>query len=179
MTDFTHKVTLITGGARGLGRLVAQRLAAKGSHVVLWDISRATLADTGGEISAKGYKVTTYHCDVSDRHMVYDAFENGRCFVGYDLPAPTKGFVFKAQGRDRIAIMGEEVSAQGGVTLQIRLPSLADCRLIKDGIILKEWKRRDNFAHITTEPGVYRVEAYRWYLGRRVGWIFSNPIYVR
>ncbi len=114
-----------------------------------------------------------------DRRLVYEAFENGRCFVGYDLPAPTKGFIFKAQGRDKIAIMGEEIAAQGGVTLQIRLPGLADCRLIKDGIVLKEWKRRDNFAHIATEPGVYRVEVYRWYLGRRVGWIFSNPIYLR
>ena len=30
-----------------------------------------------------------------------------------------------------------------------------------------------------TEPGVYRVEAWRNYLGRKRGWIFSNPIYVR
>jgi hypothetical protein len=55
----------------------------------------------------------------------------------------------------------------------------AYCRLIKDGRVLKEWKRNDNFAHITTEPGVYRVEAYHRYLGRRVGWIFSNPIYIK
>jgi len=114
-----------------------------------------------------------------DRRMVYDAFENGRCFVGYDLPASTRGFVFKAQGRDKTVIMGEEIPAQGGVTLQIRLPALAECRLIKDGKTLKEWKNGDNYAHITTLPGVYRVEAYRRYLGRRVGWIFSNPIYLR
>ena len=114
-----------------------------------------------------------------DRRLVYEAFENGRCFVGYDLPASTRGFVFKAQGRIQNAVMGEEIPSQGGVTLQIRLPTLADCRLIKDGILLKDWKRRDNFAYITTEPGAYRVEAYRRYLGRRVGWIFSNPIYVR
>jgi hypothetical protein len=75
--------------------------------------------------------------------------------------------------------MGEEISPQGGVTMQIRLPALAECRLIKDGIVLKEWKNADNFAHITTQPGTYRVEVYRRYLGRRVGWIFSNPIYIR
>jgi hypothetical protein len=115
----------------------------------------------------------------TDRRLVYDAFENGRCFVGYDLPASTKGFVFKAQGRDKTVYMGGEISAQGGVTIQIRLPGLADCRLIKDGRVLKNWKRQDNFAHIATEPGVYRVEVYRRYLGRKVGWIFSNPIYLR
>jgi hypothetical protein len=69
----------------------------------------------------------------TDRRLVYEAFENGRCFVGYDLPAATRGFIFKAQGREKTVIMGEELPAQGGVTLQIRLPGLADCRLIKDG----------------------------------------------
>jgi hypothetical protein len=115
----------------------------------------------------------------TDRRLVYEAFKNGRCFVGYDLPASTKGFHFRAQGSSEDVTMGEEISAKGGVTLQIRLPGLADCRLIKDGKILKQWKRGDNFAHITTEPGIYRVEVYRRYLGRKVGWIFSNPIYVR
>ena len=115
----------------------------------------------------------------TDRKLVYEALENGRCFVGYDLPAPTKGFVFKAQGSNKTVMMGEEISAKGGVTLQIWLPGLAECRLIKDGKTLKEWKRNQNFAYITTEPGVYRVEVYRSYLGRKVGWIFSNPIYVR
>ena len=30
-----------------------------------------------------------------------------------------------------------------------------------------------------TEPGVYRVEAWKSYLGIKRGWVFSNPIYVR
>jgi hypothetical protein len=115
----------------------------------------------------------------TDRRLVYEALENGRCFIGYDLSAFTKGFHFRAQGRDKNAIMGEEIPAKGGVTLQIHLPELADCRLIKNGQILKEWNRQQNCTHITTGPGVYRVEVYRRYLGRRVGWIFSNPIYVR
>ena len=115
----------------------------------------------------------------TDRRLVYEAFKNGRCFVGYDLPASTRGFIFKAQGREKNVYMGEEISAHGGVTLQIRLPGLADCRLIKDGKTLKEWKRGENFAHITTEPGIYRVEVYRRYLGRKIGWIYSNPIYIR
>jgi hypothetical protein len=34
--------------------------------------------------------------------------------------------------------------------------------------------------HYTTkEQGVYRVEAYRRYLFRKRGWVFTNPIYVR
>ena len=115
----------------------------------------------------------------TDRRLVYEALENGRCFVGYDLPAPTNGFIFKAQGTHQTAIMGEEISSKGGVTIQIRLPSLGDFRLIKGGVVLRELKSQETYTHIATEPGVYRVEAYRRYLGRKVGWIFSNPIYVR
>ena len=82
MTSFKNKVTLITGGACGLGRLVAQKIAARGSHVVLWDISDETLARTAAEISGAGYKATTYHCDVSDRDMVYGLAEKVKKEVG-------------------------------------------------------------------------------------------------
>ena len=116
---------------------------------------------------------------LTDRRLVYDAFENGRCFVGYDLPASTKSFHFRAQGRDKNVIMGEEIPAKGGITLQIHLPEAVECKLIKDGVVFKEWQNQQNCTHITTEPGIYRVEVYRRYLGRKVGWIFSNPIYVR
>ena len=74
--------------------------------------------------------------------------------------------------------MGEEISAKNSLTLQIRLPAPAECRLIKDGKQLKTWQKRDTIAHIITEPGVYRVEVYREYLGKQRSWIFSNPIYV-
>ena len=115
----------------------------------------------------------------SDRSLIYAAIQNGRCFVGHDQPAATKGFRFRAQGREKNVIMGEEIAAKGGVTLQIHTPEAAECRLIKDGKVLLEWTNQQNCTHITTEPGVYRVEVYRRYLGRRVGWIFSNPIYLR
>jgi hypothetical protein len=75
--------------------------------------------------------------------------------------------------------MGDEIPLERGVTLQIRLPGPTECRLLKDGQVVKIWRKREICTHIATEPGVYRVEAYRIYLGRRRGWIFSNPIYVR
>jgi hypothetical protein len=115
----------------------------------------------------------------SDRALIYKAFAAGHCFVGYDLPAPTKGFRFTAQGRDDSVIMGDEIPARGGVTLQTKLPFPAEIILYKDGLPLQSWKNQQACTHITTEPGVYRVEAYRNYLGKRRGWIYSNPIYVK
>jgi len=113
-----------------------------------------------------------------DKRLVLEALGKGCCFIGYDLPASTRGFTFKGQGSQRTAQMGEEVPAQGGVTFQIRLPRPAECHLIKDGKLLKVWQKRETCTYITTEPGVYRVEVYLPYQGKTRGWIFSNPIYV-
>jgi hypothetical protein len=115
----------------------------------------------------------------TDRKMIHEALANGHCFIGYDLPASTRGFTFRAKGLERSAIMGDEIPAKGGVTLQVRLPSPAEIRLLKNGEVIGTWKRTQISTHITNEPGVYRVEAHRYYLGRKRGWIFSNPIYVR
>jgi PHP domain len=115
----------------------------------------------------------------TDKKMIYDALASGHCFVGYDLPASTRGFVFKAKGLEQSAIMGDEISVKGGVTLQAHLPTPAEIRLLKDGKMIGKWTRQHACTYIATEPGVYRIEAWRSYLGRKRGWIFSNPIYVR
>jgi hypothetical protein len=113
-----------------------------------------------------------------DRKMIFEALAAGHCFIGYDLPAPTRGFHFSAQSREVSVIMGDEIASQGAVTLQARFPSKAEIRLIKDGECIRSLKG-ETFTHTTNEPGVYRVEAYKRYLGKRRGWVFSNPIYVR
>lgn len=115
----------------------------------------------------------------TDKKMIYDALAAGRCFVAYDLPAPTKGFVFKAKGLEQSAIMGDEISVKGGVTLHAHTPKPADIHLLKDGQRIGVWKNSYAATHNVNEAGVYRVEAYRNYLGRKRGWVFSNPIYVR
>jgi hypothetical protein len=99
--------------------------------------------------------------------------------VAYDLPAPARGFRFTAQGRAAEAIMGDEIPARGGVTLQVRLPDFAEIKLLKDGMPIQYARRTQVLSHITSEPGVYRAETYRRYRGARRGWIFSNPIYLR
>ncbi len=115
----------------------------------------------------------------TDKKAIYAALAEGHCFVGYDLPASTRGFRFTAQGHDKAVIMGDELPAKGGVTLQAKFPSEAEIRLLKNGDMIQSWKNSKSITHITTEAGVYRVEAYRKYLGKLRGWIYSNPIYVR
>jgi hypothetical protein len=114
-----------------------------------------------------------------DRQAVLEALKKGHAFIGYDLPASTRGFRFSAQGMRTSAWMGDEIPSKHGVTLQIRLPQRAECTLIKDGSPIQTWMDRDVTSYTATRPGVYRVEAYLPFRGKRRGWIFSNPIYIR
>jgi hypothetical protein len=114
-----------------------------------------------------------------DRRMVLDAFRQGNLFIGYDYPSPTTGFRFIANGKNKTVKMGDEIQLEDGVTFQIKIPEAAECRLIKDGSLLRVWEKQEFCTYITTQSGVYRVECYLPYLGKNRGWIFSNPIYVK
>jgi hypothetical protein len=115
---------------------------------------------------------------IRDRKMVFDALAAGHCFIGYDLPAPTYGFHFSAQSKDCSAIMGDEITSAGTITLQTKLPTTAEIRLVKNGKVVKA-AYGETLVHFTDEPGSYRIEAYKRYLGKMRGWIFSNPVYVK
>jgi len=65
------------------------------------------------------------------------------------------------------------------ITFQIKLPQAEECLLLKDGEVIQSSRKRVSIIHRVKEPGVYRIEAYIEYKGKRRGWIFSNPIYVR
>ena len=75
--------------------------------------------------------------------------------------------------------MGDEITLDQGVTLQIHLPQRAECRLIRNGQVIKTWTKREICSYITSEPGTFRVEVYLHYMGKMRAWIISNPIYVR
>jgi len=60
---------LITGGASGIGRLLALRFAGKGSKVVLWDINQSALTQTLHEIVDLGGDAEGYVVDVTDRKV--------------------------------------------------------------------------------------------------------------
>jgi len=115
---------------------------------------------------------------IGDKQIIFDALRKGHAFIGYDLPAPTRGFRFTGQGLAGMVQIGDEISAKNWVTLQVRLPQRVECRLICNGNIIKTWRNREICTYITTDPGAYRIETYIHYLGRKRGWIFSNPIYL-
>ncbi len=65
MKDFQGKVAVITGGASGLGRAMAERFARAGMSIVLADVEPNALAKAEAEMKAAGAKVIGVRTDVS------------------------------------------------------------------------------------------------------------------
>lgn len=61
-----NRVAIVTGGAMGNGRGIAEVLAGQGARVAIFDISD-TLADTVKELTDKGYDVAGFKTDITDR----------------------------------------------------------------------------------------------------------------
>lgn len=65
MDDLQGKVAVITGGASGIGRALAERFAAEGMKLVLADIDEVTLRTTEVQLAEGGAEVHTVLCDTS------------------------------------------------------------------------------------------------------------------
>jgi short-subunit dehydrogenase len=60
------KRALITGGASGIGKAIAQRFAREGAELLLVDLNESLLRTTANEIAGTGVTVRTYKLDVTD-----------------------------------------------------------------------------------------------------------------
>jgi NAD(P)-dependent dehydrogenase (short-subunit alcohol dehydrogenase family) len=63
---FVDKVAVITGGARGIGRACALRLAREGARVAVLDLLADEAAAAARDIQALGTGALALHCDVRD-----------------------------------------------------------------------------------------------------------------
>lgn len=82
MEDLKGKVVLITGAARGMGKLEAINFAREGSKVVLADIDEEELKKTTEEIRNMGYEAYLYPLDVSDHDACFTLAETVESEVG-------------------------------------------------------------------------------------------------
>ena len=74
--DFKGQVALVTGGARGIGKTIAENLAKKGVNLAIADVSAESAAETAKELAALGVKTRPFSLDVSKSDQVLKAFED-------------------------------------------------------------------------------------------------------
>jgi len=65
MTTFQNKTVLITGGASGIGKLMASLALQRGAKVIIWDINRASIKTTLSEFQSVGI-IFGYTLDITD-----------------------------------------------------------------------------------------------------------------
>ena len=70
MSEYAGSTVLVTGAASGIGRLVAQKIAAEGARVILWDVDARGLERTRAELASTGATVRAYACNLRDRAAI-------------------------------------------------------------------------------------------------------------
>ena len=74
LKDISSEIVLITGGASGLGKGVAQRLAHLGCTLVLWDVDGANNNRVAEELNdaTKSKRIHAMKCDLTNRENIYE-----------------------------------------------------------------------------------------------------------
>lgn len=94
MSRIEGRNVLITGGASGIGRLLAIKAAALGGRVIIWDVNEASLDRLAQEVKASGQTVHACLCDVSNSERVYKrAQEVKKSFGPVDILVNNAGVV--------------------------------------------------------------------------------------
>lgn len=122
------------------------------------------------------FKIVQTHVlaeDLSAKTFVA-SLRDGHVYVGFDIVAPVRNFLFSATSGSKRVIMGDSISYKKGLMLRVDLPQEGHIDIMKNGQL---WNSCDaaRLEVAADGRGVYRVEVYR---GGKP-WILSNPIYVR
>jgi 3-oxoacyl-[acyl-carrier protein] reductase len=81
-TELTNRVAIVTGAGHGLGRSIAEVLAAAGAHVLCTDLAGPTAEETAKGIRGAGGLAEPAQLDVGDRAQVADLVQRTRAEHG-------------------------------------------------------------------------------------------------
>jgi len=97
--ELARRIALVTGGASGIGRAIARRLASEGAHVVVGDVDAAGAARTADEITTAvgAGRALGLAMDVTSEASVRAAFETTvLAYGGLDVLVSNAGIAHSA-----------------------------------------------------------------------------------
>lgn len=109
--DLKGKVVIVTGAAKGIGKVIAERFALEGALLSLWDIDLKELAQTAEEISKiANEKLIYFECDVKSEFSITQAVEKTiQIFGKIDVLIANAGILNPSKILDTTAEKWDEV----------------------------------------------------------------------
>jgi hypothetical protein len=104
-----------------------------------------------------------------------DSLKEGRVFVGFDMLADCRGFVYLAEDGAQRAVMGESLPFREGVRLKAASPHACRFTVLRNGEPVHH-EEGTELDWQPDKPGKYRVEAELNILDEWTPWVYTNPL---
>jgi 3-oxoacyl-[acyl-carrier protein] reductase len=137
--DLTGRVALVTGSTRGIGRAIAESLAAAGARVAVVGRDRAKAEEAAGSLTdAKGFS-----CDVSDPASIVALVEEvEKSFGSLDILVNNAGIT-----RDNLLLRLKDEDWEAVIDANLRGAFVA-MRAATRGMMKRRWGRVINIASV-------------------------------
>jgi len=146
--DLNSRVAIITGGARGIGYAVAERMLRSGAGVVLWDVDADRLAQAAGALAVLG-RVETAAFDLTDEAAVAAATAEAAAKFGrIDILVNNAGIT---GGNGKLWELAPAVWREV-IAVNLVAPYLT-CRAVVPEMLKRGWGRIVNVASIAGKEG--------------------------
>jgi len=152
---FAGRSAVVTGGARGIGLAVAQRLAAGGAGVALWDLDGAALERAAASLAGVGDSVVC-RLDITDEAAVAKAAAETEAAIGApDILVNNAGITGPNQKTWDYSLADWERVIAVDLTAVFLC-----CRALLPGMLARGYGRVVNLASVAGKEGNPNAAAY-------------------
>jgi len=146
--DLSNRTAVVTGGAQGIGRAIAERLLDSGASVCLWDRDKTLVRQAAEELSGRG-RMHAVVVDVTDPATVEQAVRETEAAL-----APIDILVANAGIAGGVAKVWECPVEEWRQVIDIDLNGVFYCcRAVAPGMIERNYGRIVNVASIAGKEG--------------------------